>query len=43
MPALEADQWRQGMPVDLDETPADVSRGETTTLGDSRQLIAPEL
>jgi hypothetical protein len=31
------------MPVDLDETPADVSRGATTTLGDRRQLIAPAL
>jgi hypothetical protein len=43
MAALETNQWRERMPVDLDETPADVSRRETTTLGDRRQFIAPAL
>jgi hypothetical protein len=43
MPAFETDQRRQRMPIDLDETAANISRRETTTVGDGRHAIAPEL
>lgn len=43
MPALEANQRRQRVPVNLDKTPAEAPRRQTAALSDRGQLIVPLL